>query len=1077
MLDSLSKSPEIALAALAVLCVTVIFGQAEIEGAERPKAAERGRAGAWSDSWRALGTTRLVAIDVEQALYEKAGQYGSFIHVRLTNRSERPVGVDLQEHERVIYANTWTKEPQERRVNFNEKRLIHKPFDKAARTALLEDFRAGKLTVLPPGKSIDYYSVAFYGGRHNVDEKEDKYLILSLDGEQLVTDGAKAERFSLQWGSEGNKNGALTDLVIPTPVPWKLVPVAGRIGGERLSSVPQTATEGPWGESQAGLQCRLTVLRRLEQGMPLDATVAFRSIPKQLPPGVAKLNRFYPDPCLELTLVNLQTKAAVTVLPYGPAYDLLVRDGGKQLVPLPQRDSWSLGAQFPLAPVWGKLKPGTYEARVQYSFPGRYREGWWHGTPAAWDALWKGTILSGPVTLDVLPATPKTEILWLPKRLRFFEDHGVIYTREDAEKVEVPRRNGFFLGFSYGRWVGGKCEVGSLGCPVPKPADLTSPNDIDPFDHCNLKRDDTKKVSYKIEVFESPVRPGHMWHPQGSEDYRVLWEKTVDLLQGAEPTNALASGKDPARKEAPPTGKEDIKKALSQGRAGDSWQTLGATSLATIDVEKALYEKGGESFFIHVRLTNRSERPVGVDLQDHGRVVYPNAWSKEAQEYRVNINEKRVIHKPFDEAARAAFLEDFKAGKLTLLPPGKSLDYYSQFDRGDRFGVSQEEDKYLILSLDGEQLVTDGAKVERFSLEWGSEDNKSVAPTDLAIPTPVPWKLVPVAARIGGERLSSVPKTATEGPWSETRAGLQCRLTVLRRLEQGMPLDAAVAFRSIPKQLSPGVTKLDRYFADDYLEITLLNLQTKAAVTVRPYRRRYNFLANDEGKQLVPLNQPDSLSLGAQFPLATEWGTLKPGTYKARVQYSFPGSYSNQWWRGTPALWDALWKGAVVSGPVTVDILPATPKTEIFWFPKRLRVEGHDVSYTKEDAEKVEVPRRNGFFLGTHFALLVRGNWVGSRIGNFVPKPTSPNESAPFDHFDSDRYGTKKVSYMITVFESSEPAGDRWSPGGAPNQHDLWTKTVDLLPAEKKSGDKPKENGSKPQKGNPELPLPASRCP
>ena len=144
MLDSLSKSPEIALAALAVLCVTVIFGQAEIEGAERPKAAERGRAGAWSDSWRALGTTRLVAIDVEQALYEKAGQYGSFIHVRLTNRSERPVGVDLQEHERVIYANTWTKEPQERRVNFNEKRLIHKPFDKAARTATSRGFPGRK---------------------------------------------------------------------------------------------------------------------------------------------------------------------------------------------------------------------------------------------------------------------------------------------------------------------------------------------------------------------------------------------------------------------------------------------------------------------------------------------------------------------------------------------------------------------------------------------------------------------------------------------------------------------------------------------------------------------------------------------------------------------------------------------------------------------------------------------------------------------------------------------------------------------------------------------------------------------
>ena len=42
MLDSLSKSPEIALAALAVLCVTVIFGQAEIEGAGKAQGRRAG---------------------------------------------------------------------------------------------------------------------------------------------------------------------------------------------------------------------------------------------------------------------------------------------------------------------------------------------------------------------------------------------------------------------------------------------------------------------------------------------------------------------------------------------------------------------------------------------------------------------------------------------------------------------------------------------------------------------------------------------------------------------------------------------------------------------------------------------------------------------------------------------------------------------------------------------------------------------------------------------------------------------------------------------------------------------------
>lgn len=108
-------------------------------------------------------------------------------------------------------------------------------------------------------------------------------------------------------------------------------------------------------------------------------------------------------------------------------------------------------ASFPLATVWSTLKPGPYEARICYSFPGDYQKGWWRGTAAEWDSFWKGEVLSGPVTLEILTARPKTDAFLLPKRLRLLADGKIGYTRKEAEKVEVKVRNGFFIGTSISR--------------------------------------------------------------------------------------------------------------------------------------------------------------------------------------------------------------------------------------------------------------------------------------------------------------------------------------------------------------------------------------------------------------------------------------------------------------------------------------------------------------------------------------------------------------------------------------------------------------------------------------------------
>ena len=92
------------------------------------------------------------------------------------------------------------------------------------------------------------------------------------------------------------------------------------------------------------------------------------------------------------------------------------------------------------------LKPGTYQCRVRYAFPGGYQKSWWRGAAAGWDAIWKGSVVSRPVMLEILPGQPKTDTLLLPKRLRLLPDLKIGYTQEDAGKIEVSRRNGFVIG-------------------------------------------------------------------------------------------------------------------------------------------------------------------------------------------------------------------------------------------------------------------------------------------------------------------------------------------------------------------------------------------------------------------------------------------------------------------------------------------------------------------------------------------------------------------------------------------------------------------------------------------------------
>ncbi len=285
---------------------------------------------------------------------------------------------------------------------------------------------------------------------------------------------------------------------------------------------PAALQTSPWGERNNGLQCRVTVPKEIEQGMPLEAKIEFHCQPEDVPEGKKKLNTFLHSGYVTLRMRGKSAEKEVEVRPYDPTHGMEATDDGKYTAPLDGSEIEPWKTTFPLVRARDGLVPGMYECRVQFTYSWERRVIGWHGTKAEWEAagFWTGTITSGPFTLMVLKETPKTKEYWLPKRLRINKRLEVRYGKEDARKVVLPVRNGFSVAAKYYR-------DGKFFCLTGPPV----PDDANYIDYWYDYKGEDRDVTYTIEIFETSDPPVHLWHPGlESGGYKVLWKKSFKVL-------------------------------------------------------------------------------------------------------------------------------------------------------------------------------------------------------------------------------------------------------------------------------------------------------------------------------------------------------------------------------------------------------------------------------------------------------------------------------------------------------------------------------------------------------------------
>ena len=175
------------------------------------------------------------------------------------------------------------------------------------------------------------------------------------------------------------------------------------------------------------------------------------------------------------------------------------------------------------------------------------------------------------------------------------------------------------------------------------------------------------------------------------------------------------------------------------------WQIVASDSFATVLVERQLYSDGTHTtVFVHVRIDPTRGQNLSVDMRDPFKVFYPNQWTVRDSPNRAEIDEERISRKTMTDDQRRKVMADFQTGALT--PVGRHFDYYRAF-----FGAAPKpnqlgQGKYLIISMDGEIVLTNGRDIDVLTLEW--TNGLGPKETDIVLNTSSRPKRLPTHSKI-----------------------------------------------------------------------------------------------------------------------------------------------------------------------------------------------------------------------------------------------------------------------------------------------------------------------------------------
>jgi hypothetical protein len=217
----------------------------------------------------------------------------------------------------------------------------------------------------------------------------------------------------------------------------------------------------------------------------------------------------------------------------------------------------------------------------------------------------------------------------------------------------------------------------------------------------------------------------------------MLFKTAICLLMLAATANAVQIPRAPAHGGCV---------AVAKGELGSQWHLLSDSHRVKLEVERRLYQaKDSGRFYIHLRITNDNDAAVAVDLRDARQTIYPNQWELDHQPQRGPVDEMRTLKVALGLEREQELARALARHALSEIPAHHAFDFYreSPADLDDAGGFA--DGCYLIVSLDGELLFTDGESAWQISADDMSSisNNAMVNRAELVLALPLALSPLP----------------------------------------------------------------------------------------------------------------------------------------------------------------------------------------------------------------------------------------------------------------------------------------------------------------------------------------------
>ena len=156
-----------------------------------------------------------------------------------------------------------------------------------------------------------------------------------------------------------------------------------------------------------------------------------------------------------------------------------------------------------------------------------------------------------------------------------------------------------------------------------------------------------------------------------------------------------------------------------------SKQLICKGKFVNIYVEKAIFHSPkNNNFLIKFEIKNISNKIIGVDLTDYWKIIYPNQWGIYNKPYREIIDERMMI--PDSVIDKTDLINKYNNQTLTFIKPNETIAYYRDWNGSGEKVKLLGKNTFLIITVDGQLLLTDGKATEQITIGDNEKDRAVV---------------------------------------------------------------------------------------------------------------------------------------------------------------------------------------------------------------------------------------------------------------------------------------------------------------------------------------------------------------